>query len=252
MKVIERTQRSIAGAIASGEKTPGEAHEKAILYGLLGRAMLKHDIDPVLFESTAQISTFFDLTCWLNLALLNLADRAYETLTDTEKDKIERLFNSRLPGKRAMQYETVGHQRLAEGAKNAGDVISYTLRTIGRLQSQGHTITKEGLSASCRVPFAFASVHIDDLVLELAMRDWWPEEHGGDNGLIYRDDAITFSSEKGLGLVAFSRLLDAGDSTKVETDPRIGCPASFDKDYIKTLFQLAADQAVASKLILTS
>jgi|SRR5579862_1367496 len=245
--MIEKVQRAYAVDIMSGEDPSPDAHEKAVIYGLLARGLESAQIQGPLFGELSK--DFIGLTYRLNLALIKLADEAYEGLSPDVKQDLEARMRSYMPGKDALHRNTLANQRLIEGAKNAGDVIGITLRTIAKLASEGHAVSWEALLASSRVPHRFALLHFEELELEFIMRTDWSEDEGGDNGAVYLPNAVRFHPTKGLQVSLDDDGFDMMDSLFSEDDPRIGCPATFDADYIRTIFAHAAEHAVASGLI---
>jgi hypothetical protein len=149
--------------------------------------------------------------------------------------------------------EFTGHIRLHSGVNTAMETEATMLDTIRQRTLAGESITREGLSKSQRVPFAFAMQALADHAPE--DDDWftWAYVPNVDiNGCptycrLLRPEVAQLSAEQGLILTA--ELPKKTGPSIYAGEPTIGCPATLVKDFVRNMHDLAAEVCVQSGII---
>lgn len=248
--MIDREARTAARGIANREIEPtADMHDKTVLYGMLGRGLGEIQSDDLDDFFSKPVRSFFELDNNLYNLLDQSATLAYGQLLPSESYHIEKLFGPRFePG--YGDGMPVGLRRMTLGVGNATEVETVTLRTIARMIYEGQPFSWEEVVGSYKLPERLALVHFEDLDSEFQSRSRWLEANGGDNGPVLSPMGVTFLKNKGLRLnVTPDWPVWFDEQDKQEHGPHIGCPATFERGYIKKIHEIASLKALEAGLI---
>lgn len=246
--VIDQAARRESKAVAAGLVQPtDEMHPKIALYGLFAQALHVKQVQDIQLCKSLNIEHLDDnLYKELGKATAN----GYHDLGRNKQDEMLDYFIHQYPEIDAeemfVKSKDLALSRLKQGTGTGVMRETQLLKTIMKKQSEGQTITTEGLMRSSRVLVASALQHLSDLTATdtLDMHFWCSPFA---EGRVYKDDVTEFHPETGLHLRhASATTLELGRSLH---GPRIGCPASFIKGYVTGIHEVAAKNAIESGLI---